>query len=86
MKQKLEDYFKRKYARWREYKNSFPMISWDEDVPSFIYVGEINNEIMFNGRRFQKMRYTSLVKLRMSIISSCIPISKSILIHIGFLN
>ncbi|WP_145409963.1 SecY-interacting protein Syd [Paenibacillus xylanexedens] len=44
MKQKLEDYFIRKYARWRKYKNSFPMISWDEDVPSFMYVGEINNE------------------------------------------
>lgn len=44
MKQEFDDYFKRKYARWEQYKNSFPKISWDEDVPSFMYIGEIDNE------------------------------------------
>jgi len=44
MKQELDDYFKRKYARWRRHRNSLPLISWDEDVPSFMYIGEVNDE------------------------------------------
>jgi hypothetical protein len=44
MKQALEEHFKRKYLRWKQYKNSLPVICWDEDVPPFMYVGEVNSE------------------------------------------
>lgn len=44
MKHALEQHFERKYARWKAYKNTLPMIGWDEDVSPFMYVGDVNSE------------------------------------------
>lgn len=44
MKQTLKDYFERKYLRWKQNKNSLPLIAWDEDVSRFMYIGDINHE------------------------------------------
>lgn len=54
MKQVLKDYFERKYLRWKQYKNVFPMISWDKNVPSFMYVGEANNEGYIQWKAIEK--------------------------------
>ncbi|MHC1686072.1 MAG: SecY-interacting protein Syd [Clostridiaceae bacterium] len=54
MKQVLNDYFERKYLRWEQYKNSLPMICWEEDIPSFMYVGEVDNEGYIQWKAKQK--------------------------------
>lgn len=64
MKQELDDYFKRKYARWRQYKNSLPMISWDEEVPSFMYIGEIDNESYVQWKEIPKVEIYEFSEVR----------------------
>lgn len=63
MKETMKKYFDKFYKMWEEYNGSLPQISYNEDIDSRLYVGEMDEEEYISWKAREKNITTDLSEL-----------------------